>query len=303
MRIVLAGASGFLGTHLVRQLTGAGHAVIRLVRRKPGAADERAWDPDAGLLDSAALAGAGAVVNLAGASVARLWTEQYRQTIRTSRVTTTSTLATALAALSDDRPHPRVLLNASAIGFYGDTGDQAVDESSPAGTGFLAGVCRDWEAATQPAEEVGIRVVHLRTGLPLAAGGGLLKPLLPLFRAGLGGRMGDGRQYWPWISLVDWLGAVQFLLEDPPAGQSSISGPVNLVGPAPATNAEFVAALGRVLRRPAVLPAPASALRLALGGFAAEVLDSHRVLPTVLSETGFRFQHSALEPALRAALS
>lgn len=295
MRIVLAGGSGFLGTRLCRELTTHGHRVVRLVRRPARGADESTWDPAAGLLDPATLAGAGAVVNLAGAPVARPWTARHRQAIRTSRVETTTTIARAVAACPTPPP---VLLNASAIGYYGDTGDRPVDERSPAGDGFLAEVCRVWEAATGPAETAGVRVVHLRTGLPLSPAGGLLPPLLWQFRLGAGGRFGNGRQYWPWLSLPDWLAAVRFLLD-----RDDLAGPVNLVGTHPATNAEFTAALGRVLHRPTLLTAPAPAVRLLLGGFSAELLESKRVLPRVLTEAGFEFRHPDLEPALRDALA
>jgi uncharacterized protein (TIGR01777 family) len=257
MRIVLAGGSGFLGTAIARRCAERGDTVVRLVRGDPAGPAERHWHPRAGALDPAVLADADAVISLGGASVARRWTTGARRLIRDSRVDVTTTVARAVAAAG---PRPPVLLSASAIGFYGDTGDTGVDESSPAGDGFLAEVCRVWEAATRPAEDAGARVVHLRTGLVLAAGGGLLGPMLPQFRFGLGGRMGNGRQYWPWIALTDWLDAVWFTIERP-----DLAGPVNLVGPAPVTNTAFVAALGRVTHRPTLLPAPAAALRLVLG--------------------------------------
>lgn len=295
----MAGASGFLGTALSRCLVQDGHEVTRLVRRLPSDDRERMWDPAAGLVDPAVLADANVVINLAGTTVSRRWTSRYRQSIRTSRIDPTTTLATALAALP---PGQRTLLNASAIGFYGETGDRCVDEGSPAGQGFLAEVCRVWEAATRPAEDAGVRVVHLRTGLPLGRSGGLLAPMLPLYKLGLGTRLGSGRQYWPWISMGDWLGAVRFLL-----GRDDLAGPVNLVGPAPATNAEFTRVLGGLLGGPIgrqlPLAVPAPVLRAALGGFAIEVLGRRRVLPAVLTSAGYEFEHPDLETALQLALA
>jgi uncharacterized protein len=295
MRIVLAGASGFLGTQLVRDLRGRGHEVIRLVRRPPRAEDERGWDPRAGALDPGVFDGVDAVVNLCGVSVARLWTGSAKRSIRSSRVDATTTLARAVAAAGH---RPRTLVSASAVGFYGDTGEQIVDERSHAGEGFLAEVCRVWEAATRPAEDAGVRVAHLRTGIVLCHEGGMLGPILPLFRLGLGGRIGGGHQYIPWIAMADWLGAVRFILD-----QAELVGPVNVVGPRPVTNAEFTKALGRVVHRPSVLPVPAMPLRLGLGGFAGELLDSHRVLPRALTTAGFQFTYQEIEPALVAAVS
>jgi uncharacterized protein len=294
MRILIAGSSGFLGTHLVRLLGAEGHDIVRLVRRAPRSPGELAWDPAARVLDTTAVSTVDAVVNLAGANVGRLWTEAYKRKIRDSRVDTTAALATAIAA-ADHRP--AVLLNASAVGYYGDTGDRPVDETAPAGRDFLAGVCQQWEAATGPAEDAGVRVVKLRTGLPLHPGGGLLRPLLIPFRLFLGARLGSGRQYLPWIALADWLGAVRFLL-----GRTGISGPVNLTAPEPVTNAEFTSALAGVLHRPAVLAVPGFAVRLGLGEFSVELLGSKRVLPGVLRGAGFEFQHSDIRSALRAAL-
>ncbi|HEX6500549.1 MAG TPA: TIGR01777 family oxidoreductase [Micromonosporaceae bacterium] len=297
MRIVMAGASGFLGTHLTSDLTARGHQVVRLVRREPRGPDEVHWDPHARALAPAALAGVDAVVNLSGAGVGdHRWTEAYKRQIRASRVDTTATIARALAAVPPDS-RPAALLNASAVGWYGDTGDRAVDESAPAGEGFLSDVCKVWEAATRPAEDAGVRVVRMRTGLPLDAGGGLLKPMLLPFRLGVGGRLGGGRQYLSWISLTDWLAAVRFLLD-----RDDLAGPVNVVGPNPCTNAEFTEALGRVVHRPAVLTVPSFALRVALGGFAHETLVSLRVLPGVLTRAGFAFTHQTVTSALRAAL-
>ncbi|MFJ6196240.1 TIGR01777 family oxidoreductase [Micromonospora sp. NPDC092111] len=298
MRILIAGASGFLGTRLVDRLASDGNQVTRLVRRPPRNADERQWNPSAAQLDPDLVAAADAVVNLAGAGVGdRRWNEEYRRLIRSSRVDSTTTLAITIAGLpAADRP--RVLLNASAVGWYGNTGDRVVEEDAPAGEGFLADVCRVWEAATRPAEDAGVRVVRLRTGLPLHRDGGLLKPQLLPFKLGIAGRLGSGRQWLPWISLRDWLDAVVFLL-----GADEIAGPVNGAGPNPVTNAEFTRELARQLHRPAIIPIPGLALRVALGGFAQEALTSARVLPGVLAKAGFRWAHPDLPPALRAALT
>lgn len=297
MRIVLAGSSGFLGTALAAQLRQAGHHTVRLVRRRPASAAEATWDPTAGTLDPAALAGADAVVNLAGAGVGdHRWTAAYKTTIRSSRVATTRTIATTLAALPPDA-RPGVLLNASAIGWYGDTGDAVVDEGAPRGTGFLAEVCADWEAAAGPAADAGVRTCLLRTGLPLHRDGGLLRPQLVPYRLGLGGTFGSGRQWLPWISLHDWLRAVLHVLGDP-----AVAGPVNVVGPAPARNRDVTRALAAALRRPAVWPVPGVALRVLLGEFAVEALRSVRAVPGVLTATGFAFAHPTLDRALAAAL-
>ena len=298
MRILMAGVSGFLGTRLVDRLTADGHQVTRLVRRPPRGSDERQWNPSAAQLDPQLVAESDAVVNLAGAGVGdKRWDAAYQGLIRSSRVDSTTTLAITMAGLpAADRP--AVLLNASAVGWYGNTGDRVVEEDSPAGDGFLADVCRVWEAATRPAEDAGVRVVRLRTGLPLDRAGGLLKPQLLPFRLGVGGRLGNGRQWLPWISMRDWLDALTFLLD-----RADLAGPVNVVGPAPVTNAEFSRELGRQLHRPAVMWVPALALKIALGGFAHEALTSARVLPGVLDRAGFRWTHSDLPGALRAALA
>ena len=294
MMVVLAGASGFLGTHLTHRLRQRGCSIIRLVRRPPRSADECQWNPETADLDPSVIHGADAVVNLCGISVARLWTNEARRKIRDSRVTATSTLASVLA---ETGARPATLLNASAVGFYGDTGDQEVTEESPAGAGFLSDVCQDWEAATRPAVEAGVRVVHLRTGLVLDSAGGLLQPMVPLFRLGLGCRFGDGQQYWPWIALADWLTAVTFIM-----GRPGLSGPVNLVGPMPVTNAEFTAALGHALRQTARVAIPAGVLRCTLGDFSSELLGSKRVLPQTLMDAGFTFGYPSVASALIAAL-
>jgi uncharacterized protein (TIGR01777 family) len=297
MHIVMAGASGFLGTRLADRLRADGHQVVRLVRRPAHGSDEIRWDPRAGQLEPAALAGADAVVNLAGANIGdKRWTADYKRTLASSRTDTTDLLARTIAGLPpEDRP--RSLVNASAIGWYGDTDDRAVDENAPAGEGFMADLCRVWEAATRPAEDAGVRVIRLRSGLPLKAGEGYLKPQMLPFRLGLGGKIGSGRQWIAWISLEDWLRAVLFLF-----GRDDIAGPVNVVGPRPATNAEFTRALGRVLNRPTVMPVPTLALRLVLGELSGEALRSSRVLPGVLSRAEFQFQHPDLDDALQAAM-
>ncbi|MET7352001.1 TIGR01777 family oxidoreductase [Streptomyces mirabilis] len=294
-RIAIAGASGLIGSALTRSLTADGHEVVRLVRRAPRGKDEVRWDPDGQRMDAAGLAGCAAVVNLAGAGVAsRRWTEAYKRTILDSRVRGTATLAAAVAAL-DERPE--VFVNGSAIGFYGETGDRVVDESAPPGEGFLPSVCVAWEGAAEPAREAGVRTVFARTGLVVAREGGAWGKLFPLFRAGLGGRMGDGRQYWSYISLHDEVAAIRHLIDT-----SSLSGPVNLTAPTPLTNREITEAMGRVLHRPTVFPTPAPLLRLALGDMSGDILGSQRVHPTRLLSSGFTFAFPSIEGALRAAL-
>lgn len=294
MRIAVTGASGFLGSALVPALRADGHHVLRLVRRATREADEVRWDPRTGQLDAGALEGVAAAVHLTGAGVGdRRWTRAYRREIRESRVLSTRTLSRALAAL---HPRPEVLLSASAIGYYGATGDMAVDESAGSGTTFLAGVVRDWEAATEPAREAGIRVAHLRTGLVMDRRGGAFARLLPLVRLGLAGPLGSGRQYWSWITLADELRAVRFLLE------RELAGPVNLTAPAPARNRDLVRALARAAHRPALLPVPPFALRLVVGQFASEILISQRVLPRRLLQAGFSFSFPGLDTAVPAVL-
>ncbi|MEU8453356.1 TIGR01777 family oxidoreductase [Streptomyces griseoaurantiacus] len=294
-RVALAGASGLIGSALARSLERDGHTVVRLVRRPPRGPGEVRWDPAGGSVDTAGLAGCAAVVNLAAAGVgSRRWTESYKRLIRDSRVRGTTTLARAAAAL--DEP-PRVFVNGSAMGYYGDTGDRAVDETAPPGEGFLPSVCVEWEAAADPAREAGIRTVLARTGLVVARGGGAWGRLFPLFRSGLGGRMGSGRQYWSYISLHDEVAALRFALDT-----GSLSGPVNLTAPNPLTNAEITRAMGRVLHRPALVPTPEALLRVALGEMAGDILVSQRVLPAKLLDAGFHFAFPGIEEALRAAL-
>lgn len=295
MKIAVTGASGLIGTALIPRLRARGDDVVRLVRRPTSAPDEITWDPAAGTIDAAKLAGVDAVVHLAGAGVGdHRWTDAYKREILDSRVNSTQTIARALASLDHK---PAVLVSASAIGFYGDTGDRAVDESSPAGSGFLADVVVAWEAAADPARHAGIRVVHPRTGLVVAQEGGAWGRMFPLFKLGLGGKLGSGRQYWSWISMRDELAALMALVDD-----AHYVGPVNLVGPNAATNAEITAAMGRVLGRPTLLPAPAFALKAALGEFSIEVLGSTRVVPSVLEAHGFTFADTSIESAIRAAL-
>jgi uncharacterized protein len=291
VKVVVAGASGLIGTPLVRRWRAAGHDVVRLVRREPTAPGEVRWDPAAGVLDPAALAGADAAVDLAGAGVGdRRWTAAYRRTIVESRTRATATLARALA--QQDRP-PAVLLQASATGYYGDRGEDVLTESSSPAEEFLARVCVAWEAAAAPARAAGIRTVLLRTGLVLAAGGGAAGALLPLLRLGLGGPLGDGRAWWSWITLEDELRAIDHLLG------ADVSGPVNLVSPEPARNGDVIRAIAAAQHRPAALAAPGWALRAALGPFAEEVLASRRVLPQVLQGAGFTFSHPDVDSAAR----
>jgi uncharacterized protein (TIGR01777 family) len=295
LTIAVTGASGLIGSALVERLMADGHTVRRLVRReaRPG---EVHWNPADGTIDAAALEGVDAVVHLAGAGIGdHRWTDDYKAEIRTSRTKGTELVAKTLAGL--DR-RPAVLLSGSAIGFYGASETQTFDETSPAGSGFLADVCREWEAATAPAEEAGIRVAHLRTGIVLSPRGGALAKQLPLYRFGLGGKMGSGRQWQSWISLDDEVGAIVHLLT------AEVHGPVNLTAPNPVTQREFSQTLARVLKRPAFLPVPSFGPRLLLGRELAENLlfTGQRVEPTVLPASGYRFQHPELEGALRALL-
>lgn len=294
MRVVLAGASGLIGTALAALLRERGHEVKTLVRG--GSAhgpDVDTWDPSRGLVDPDFLADADAVVCLSGVGVGdHRWTDSYKQQILSSRVDTVGTIARSLAEYGG----PRVLVCASAVGYYGDTGDRLIEEDAPAGSSFLAGVCVQWEHAADPAREAGVRVAHLRTGLVLSSEGGLLRQLKPLVQLGVAGRLGSGKQYMPWISLRDEVRAIEFVLTH------DLSGPVNLTAPAPVTNAEFIRTLGRQLHRPTVLPAPAFALRIVLGEFAGEVLGGQRAVPASLIRAGFAFEHESLDAAFRWAL-
>jgi len=297
MNVAVTGSSGLIGTALVAALRADGHEVIRLVRAGPGAADAIVWDPqaDRGGLDPRSLDGVAAVVHLAGAGLAdKRWTPGYQAEIRDSRVRGTRALAGALAAMAAP---PSVLLSGSAIGWYGDTGGREVTESDPAGSGFLAKVVRDWEAAAGDAARAGIRVVTLRSGVVLSSKGGMLGRLLPLFRLGIGGRIGTGRQVMSWIGLSEWVAAVRFLL-----GRDDISGPVNLTTPSPVSNAEFTSALAAAVHRPAVMLVPVPALKLAIGGVSSDILSSARVLPRRLLDEGYQFRHPGIAGALAAEL-
>jgi len=302
VRVLVSGATGFIGAALVGDLEAARATVHRLVRGEPGPGDA-GWGPDAaGPIDTSQLPGRSldgldAVVHLAGAPIAgERWNEDRRDAIRSSRVGTTATLAEALAQCSQP---PKVLVSASAVGYYGNGGDAELTEDHPAGSGFLAGLCRDWEAAADPARAAGIRVAHPRTGVVLGPGGGVLAPLLRLFRDGLGGRLGNGRQWMAWVSLEDTLRALSHAIEH------DFEGPFNVASPAPATNADFTRALGHALHRPAALRVPAFALRTILGAAAADelLLASQRALPAKLTASGFAFVHPTLETALAAALT
>ncbi|MFE5773234.1 TIGR01777 family oxidoreductase [Streptomyces sp. NPDC056485] len=296
MRIAITGSSGLIGQALVRSLRADGHEVVRFVRRTTSVPDEAEWDPRRGYVDPAGLAGCGAVVHLAGAGVGdHRWTDAYKKEIRDSRVAGTAAMARAIAAL--DAP-PAVLVCGTAIGYYGDTGDRAVDEHAPAGQGFLPEVCVEWEAAAAPARAAGVRTVFARTGLVVAAGGGAWGKLFPIFKAGLGGRLGNGRQYWSFISLRDEIAALRHAIDTP-----GLSGPVNLTAPEPVTNREVTAAMGRVLHRPTPFAVPAPALRIVLGEFAGDVLGSQRVRPARLSESGFTFRDPGIDQSIRAALA
>ena len=287
-RIAITGSSGLIGTALVGHLKSEGHTVQRLVRRAPVAVDEVTWDPQTGYVDLSALEGVDAIIHLAGVPVAdKRWTKKYKAEILNSRLLGTSTIAKAAAEVKPD-----VFISASAIGWYGESGNRAVVESDRVGDDFLAAVCREWEAAADLAGDV--RTVKLRTGLVLDPTGGALGKMLPLFRLGFGGKLGSGKQWWSWITLHDVVRAIDFaLVED-------ISGPINLSAPNPVTNQEFTSALARALHRPAVFPAPAFALKAALGGFSTEVLGSKRVIPQALQEAGFTWDYPHVTEALNA---
>lgn len=289
MRVVLAGGSGFLGRHLARTLRARGDEVIALVRRPPTTPVEHAWDPSAGVLPMAALDAADAVVNLCGAGVGdRRWTTARRALLRSSRLDPTTLLAGGCG-----RAGVPVLLNASAVGIYGDRAGEIITEESAPGIGFLAELCAEWESAATSAP-ASVRVALLRTGLVLGPDGGMLPKLARLTTFGLGGRLGDGRQQWPWISVADHVAAMVFLLDH------AVTGPVNLTAPEPVTNAAFTSALGRVLHRPTPWRIPGFALRAVLGGFAGEVLGGQRAVPAVLQGEGFRFLHPDVTTALEA---
>jgi uncharacterized protein (TIGR01777 family) len=285
-RIAITGASGLIGTALVGHLKSEGHTVQRLVRRAPLTADEVQWNPQTGLVDLEPLRGVDAIIHLAGVGVGdKRWNKKYKSEILNSRLLGTTAIANAVAELK-----PQVFISASAIGWYGESGNRAVVETDRAGDDFLAAVCREWEGAADLAGET--RTVKIRTGLVLDPTGGALGKMLPLFRLGLGGKMGNGKQWWSWITLHDQIRAIVFVLENP------ISGPVNVTAPNPVTNQEFTSALARAMHRPALFPAPAIALKIALGGFSSEILGSKRVIPQVLQEAGFTWDYPHISDAL-----
>ena len=294
--IAITGASGLIGTALAQHLTTQGHRVVRFTRQTSTGSDSIAWNPKTGSIEADKLRGVDAVVHLAGAGIGdKRWTTDYKREILESRTKSTALLASTLADLSDG---PKVLLSGSAIGIYGESETATFTEESPAGSGFLADVCVQWEAASAPAERAGVRVAHLRTGIVLSPKGGALKKLLPLFKLGAGGRMGSGRQWQSWISIDDEIAAIEHLLT------SSVTGAVNLTAPSPVTQAEFTKTLARVLKRPSFVPVPSFGPKLLLGSELADALlfTGQKVLPTVLERDGFRFAHADLESALRHLL-
>lgn len=293
MHVVLAGASGLIGPALRDSLRADGHEVKTLVRQDTDQPDEDRWDPAQGLLDPDFLHGTDAVVCLSGVGVGdHRWSDGYKKQILRSRADSVGTVAKTLAEYGG----PRVLVCASAVGYYGDTGATPVDEQAPPGDSFLSGVCVQWEAAADPARAAGVRVAHLRTGLVLSDQGGLLKRLAPIVKAGIGGKLGDGTQYMPWISLADEVAAIRFVLEH------DIDGPVNLSAPEPVTNAEFTKTLGTVLHRPTILPVPGFAARIVLGEFAGDVLTGQRAVPKKLLDAGYEFADTDLAAVLRTEL-
>lgn len=298
MKIAITGASGLIGSALTAALTQSGHEVLRFVRSVPRTAQEIRWEPSKGnadALDVNALEGIDAVIHLSGAGVGdKRWSESYKREILNSRVLSTKAISAAMARAENG---PKVLISASAIGYYGDTGDTAVDEHSPKGEGFLADVVQAWEASADEARNAGIRVAHPRTGLVISSKGGAWGRMLPLFKAGIGGVLGSGRQYWSFISMRDELAALEYLVKN------EISGPVNLTAPSPVTNAEITRAMGRALKRPTILPVPAIALKTVLGEFSIEVLGSARVVPGVLQQHGFVFADPTIDAALASMLT
>jgi uncharacterized protein (TIGR01777 family) len=289
-RIAITGASGLIGTALVGHLKSEGHTVQRFVRRPVVAPDEIQWDPKTGYVDIEALRGVDAVIHLAGVGVGdKRWSKKYKAEILNSRLLGTTAIARAVSEVK-----PQVFISASAIGWYGESGNRAVVESDRVGDDFLAAVCREWEAASDLAQ--GVRTVKIRTGLVLDPTGGALGKMLPLFRLGLGGKLGNGKQWWSWITLHDVIRAISFLLE------SKIEGPVNLTSPNPVTNQEFTSALARAMHRPALFPAPAIGLKIALGGFSSEILGSKKVMPQELTNAGFTWDYPHITNALTALI-
>ncbi|MGH9049230.1 MAG: TIGR01777 family oxidoreductase [Acidimicrobiia bacterium] len=297
MDVAITGASGLIGSALVPALRRDGHRVLRLVRDGSGSADTIEWDPAAGRIDAAGLDGVAAVVHLAGAGIGdKKWTPERKREIRESRTRGTTLLAETLAGLASK---PSVLVSASGVDYYGVHGDEVLTEESPPGDGFLAEVCVAWEGATAPAEQAGIRVVRMRTGPVLSADGGVLKRMLFPFKVGLGGRIGTGKQWMSWISIVDHVGAIRHVL-----GRDDVAGPVNSTAPNPVTNADYTKTLGSVVRRPTAIPTPITPLKVLYGMELVHslLLTGQRVVPRRLLDTGYRFEHPALEPALRALL-
>ena len=297
MNILVTGSTGLVGSALIPKLINDGHEIIRAVRRASDNAGELVWNPETGEIDEARLAGIDAAVNLAGESIAERWTEEKKKRIRDSRVKGTQLLAKAMAGLD---PKPRVLISASAIGFYGNRGAEVLNEDSSSGSGFLAEVCREVEAATAVASDAGIRVVKLRIGIVLSPNGGALAKMLTPFKAGVGGKIGSGEQYMSWIAIDDIVGIIEHALTN-----DSISGPVNTVAPKPVTNLEFTKTLGDVISRPTIFPIPAFGLRLLFGREMADetLLSSARVEPRRLAESGYSFKYPTLEGALRSVMN
>ena len=296
MKVAVTGSSGFIGSALIASLRDDGHDVVRFVRRDPTGAGEARWDPVGGHIDRVALGGTSAVVHLAGESIgARRWSRAEKARLVESRVAGTKLISATLAEVQPDA----VLVSASAVGYYGVCGDEVLTESSPAGAGFLASLCVAWEQATAPASDAGMRVVRLRTGIVLGREGALGR-MLPLFRLGLGGRLGSGKQWWSWIALADAVGLIRHAITT-----SSLTGPMNVTSPNPARFADVARALGRVLHRPTVLPVPALALGLVMGREMTRevILASQRALPEVAQQSGYQFQHTDLDAALAASLA
>jgi len=296
MRVAVTGSHGLIGSAVVSALHARGDRVVRLVRDEVAGPDEIAWAPAAGRLDAEALEGVDAVVHLAGESLASRWTPERKTAMRESRLLGTALLARTLARL---RSRPGALVSASATGYYGSRGDEVLTEASGPGSGFLADLCREWEAAAEPARRAGVRVTHPRFGVVVAGHGGILARILPVFRLGAGGPLGTGRQYLPWVALEDAVGAVLLALD-----RDDLGGPVNVVAPHPVSNREFTSVLGRVLGRPAMLPVPAAALRAMFGAMADEaLLAGQRVEPGRLTAVGYAFRFANLDGALRHALA
>jgi len=293
--VLVSGSRGLIGSALIPALANEGHRVVRLTRSDSNGDNAVRWDPSAGTIDAARLEGIDAVVHLAGENIVGRWTSDKKRRIRDSRVRGTRLLAETLAGLPAP---PRAMVSASATGYYGDRGNELLREESAPGANFLAGVCQEWEAAAEPAREAGVRVVHPRFGLVLSPEGGALGTTLPIFRLGVGGKIGSGRQYWPWVAIDDVVGAIVHTLTT-----GSLEGPINVVVPDPPTNAQYTRALGRVLNRPAIFPLPAPAARLMLGQVADELLlASQRVEPAKLRESGYEYRYPELEGAFRHLL-